>query len=317
MDLLTTIIVGMVLVSVLSFGFGVNFLLMSQREATEERIRGRLGMATDDDDDEIASLIRDEAQDSVRDALGQAGDSIRATLQQAGSDESVGTFVSRSAMFAMVSMLLLGSFVGWQTMPAGLVVGYLPWWRTSGMARKRARSLLDQMPDALDLMGRAMQTGTGLSETFGLVQREMPDPISTEFGKVYEAIRFGKDWRDTLNALIERNPSLFELRLFVSSMLLQREAGGNMIESVSRISRMIRQRSVFDAKVKALSAEARASGAILAAMPVLVILGIVAFNPAYLSPLVSTAVGQVVLVLCISAYFSGIFIMRSVSKVEV
>lgn len=315
MDLLTAIIVGMVIVSVLSFGFGVNFLLMSQREAAEDRLRDRLGMSSEDDE-VLASLIRDEAEDSVRDALGRAGEVIRTTLQQAGSDESVGAFVTRSAIIGLVAAVLVASFFGWQTLIFGLLFGYLPWWRVSRQATKRAKNLLDQMPDALDLMGRAMQTGTGLSETFGLVQREMPDPVASEFGKVYEGVRFGKDWRDTLDALIARNPGIFELRLFVSSMLLQRETGGNMVESVTRISRMIRQRSVFDAKVKALSAEARASGAILAAMPILVIFGLVAFNASYLSPLIDTGVGQVLLVLCLAAYVGGIVIMNVVSKVE-
>lgn len=320
MDLLTLIVGSLTL---LTFGMAAAAAVLYQvgRDSEEDkRLQSRLslmGADEDLDEEELASLIRNEAEDAFRDSLGSLGDTIRLTLQQAGSQQNVSQFVLQSAGLGLIVSVLAIVFIAPSTFFLGPLVALLPWVQVRRTASARAKGLLEQLPDALELMGRAMQAGNGLSETFLLVSEEMPDPIRSDFGRIYESLRFGKDWKEVFSELIEQYPSIFDLRLFVSSLILQRDMGGNTIETVNRISKLIRQRAVFDAKVKAMSAEARMSGYVLASLPIGVSLLIFAGSPEYLSPLFVQPLGQMVSLLCFVGYTTGIFLMRSVSQISI
>ena len=142
-------------------------------------------------------------------------------------------------------------------------------------------------------------------------------PISGEFGRVFEEVRFGRDYRDAFGKLTDRNPGLFDLRLMVSSILLQRETGGNLIEILESIAGTIRARFLFEAKVKAMTSEARFSGYILGGLPLVVGTVISISNPTYLVPLVEDPLGNFLLLYAFSSYSIGTFIMSDISKVEV
>lgn len=296
---------------------GVYFYTRGKKDEVEDKIRHRLGFDPNAEDEELlASLLRDQAADGMLERLGKQGEDIQATIRQAGMDLTVSMLVGYMGVATLTGATLGFIALGPKGLPPGLLAGVIPLWWIRRRAAARAKALLDQMPDALEMMGRAMQAGAGLVDCFRLVQDEMGDPVSTEFGRISDEVRFGKDWREALEQLLIRNPSLFELRLLVSSLLLQRETGGNMIETVTRISKLIRQRSSFDGKVKAMTAEARTSGLVLALMPIGVLVMIVLANAPYLEPLVDTAIGQMVIVYAVSSYAIGIFIMQTASKVE-
>jgi tight adherence protein B len=122
----------------------------------------------------------------------------------------------------------------------GVVLAYLPWIIIKRQATKRANSLVAQLPDSLELMSRSLQAGLGLNDAFRLVAEEMPMPIAAEFGRVFEEVRFGRDYRESFQNMLDRNPDVFDLRLMVSSVLLQRETGGNLIEILENIAETIR-----------------------------------------------------------------------------
>lgn len=295
-----------------------SFYIQGKRDEEEAKVRDRLGIQQWNEDDEaLASLLRESASDGAIDALGAAGDDIQKLIQQAGMTISVSTLLVQMVIALIVSFVVLFFTMGGLASLGCVAFGYLPYWWVSSTAAKRAAKMLDQMPDALEMMARAMQAGAGLSDCFRLVQVEMTDPIAAEFGRVADEVTFGKEWRTALQLLIERNPSLFELRLLVSSLLLQRETGGNMIETLARVAKLIRQRYAFDNKVKAMTAEARTSGMVLALMPLGVALLIFVFNPAYLTPLFEHPLGQIVLVYAVFSYGIGLFLMSAMSTVEV
>ena len=122
--------------------------------------------------------------------------------------------------------------------------------------------------------------------------------------------------RDCLNDLCRRNPRNFDLRIFVSSVILQRETGGNLIEILSNISKTIRNRFVFQRKVKSLTAEARISAYILGGMPFVVALILMVIRPEYLSPLVEDPIGHNMLFFCIFSFSIGVLSMRHLSQIE-
>ncbi|MCB9680272.1 MAG: type II secretion system F family protein [Alphaproteobacteria bacterium] len=316
MDGLIVVMLSMVFAAIVLAGQGVYFYVRGRRDEETDKIRRRLGVPDSSEEEVASSLLRESAADAASDALGNFGAELETTIRSAGMDMTVSGLVTQ--MFLAFFVVFVGGFAvaGPTAAIMAFPCAYLPLWWVRRKAAKRSETMLSQMPDALELMGRGMQAGAGLSDCFRLVNEEMPEPIAEEFGRVYDEVRFGKDWRLALEELVARNPTLFELRLLVSSILLQRETGGNMVDTVNRISKLIRQRYAFDAKVRAMTSEARASGFVLAGMPIGVLILIMFANAPYLSPLIDTAVGQVAIVYAVASYGIGIFVMSAMSKVE-
>jgi tight adherence protein B len=317
MNAVALVVLSMVFAAIVFAAMSVLYFIRGRREAERIRIQQRLGMGMTDEEEVITSLLREQVSDSALDRLGNVGSNMQIAIQQAGMKMTVSTLVTYMVVLGFTAFLGFGIFLGPKGTPLALLFAWAPYRWVQSRAASRAKKLVGQLPDALEMMGRAMQTGAGLIDCFRLVQVEMADPVAGEFGTVYEQVRFGKDWRLALDELIQRNPTLFDLRLLVSSLLMQKETGGNMIETVNRISKLIRARAAFDGKVKAMTSEARASGFILAMMP-LGVFGLVFFaNADYLEPLWTTMLGQIAVVYAVVSYGAGIFIMTALSTVDV
>jgi tight adherence protein B len=161
-----------------------------------------------------------------------------------------------------------------------------------------------------------LQAGHGLSDALKLCAEEMQPPVAQELGRVFEEHNLGRDLRDALQNLSVRNPTSFDIKIFVSSVLLQRDTGGNLIEILDNISRTIRDRFVFQAKVKALTAEARISAYILGGLPFVLLTLIAAIRPFYLLPLVTDPLGIKLAIGAVSLFGTGVFVMSRISSVE-
>jgi tight adherence protein B len=310
-------IIGLVIVFAVTIGIGQGFYwtYISRKEMEREQLARRLGTMTHEEVE--ALLFKDRAVDAAANALGSVGMGLQQTLRQAESNSTVGQLLIRSVGVGIVLAILLGIILGRIGLPFALIGAFLPYLLIRSRAKKRGKMLLEQLPEALDLMSRSLQAGLGLSDAFKLAAEEMPMPLAGEFGRIFEEIRYGREYRMAMGGLVERNPQLFELRIFVSSVLLQRETGGNLIEILNTISSTVRNRFVFDAKVRALTAEAKFSAMILGGLPIGVG-GMLAFsNPTYLFPLFSDPWGHIMLAMFILLYAVGGFFMYSISKVDV
>lgn len=282
-----------------------------ERQAAElARRLGSLG------GDEAESLFRERARDGLADSLGNLGQRLETKLLAADSNLSVSGLFTRMVGIAIAGALGGLIFVGGVGVVFA-VAGFAPLILLNRAAAKRQRMLISQLPDALDLMARSMQAGLGMTDAFRLAAEEMPMPIAAEFGRVFEEVRLGRDYREALTKLLERNDGVFDLRLFVSSVLLQRETGGNLIEILDNISNMIRGRFLFQAKVRALTAEAKFSAIIIGSLPLIVSALVTVVNPEYLSPLFTDPLGMLILLYAFSSYSIGTLIILDISKVEV
>lgn len=313
-------IMAIVFAGIVSVGQGVFWMIRTQREREVLRLRHRLGFQEEEEEEaaeEEANLFREQAADAAIAALGDFGEQLQQTISAAESNLTVTGLLTQSAGLFFVVGIGAGYFVGPPGILGGLVAAYIPYFWLERMGTQRMGQLLSQMPDALELMARSMQTGMGLSDAFKMVAEEMQLPIASEFGLVFEEVRFGKEWRDTLGNLVNRNPKVFELRLFVSSVLLQRETGGNIIELFNKISKTIRERYVFEAKVQAMTSEARFSAMVMASMPLGVGVMIMVMNPDYLLPLWEDPRGNMLLLACVGMYSTGLYIMNNITQVKV
>ncbi len=294
---------------------GLYWYALSRREQREQELSELLGTARRE---EITSLIKMDPRQ--RKSLRQAGDSILGNMNdlllQAGQPFDLTGLWTRIGIFALVGAVV-GAFSLGPLGLCGIVMGYFPLARLKGQIEERALLLAEQLPDALDLLARSLQAGQGIGEAMRVAAEELSPPISTEFGRVYEENNLGLDFREALERLLLRNRSSFDLKIFVSSVLLQRDTGGNLIEILENISNTVRSRFVFQGKVKAMTAEARLTAYILGGLPFFVTGAILAVRPTYLDPLLHDPLGNMMLGYTIFSFILGVFVMKEISKVEV
>jgi len=311
------ILLAVVFTAVLAIGQGLYWAYVGRQEQKQEELKRRLGQSGDDAVD-MESLFHEEEGDMAASALGTMGAHIRALIIQAEAGYSVGHFASRVIIAFGLGLvgggLLLQSMIG---MIFAFPLAAAPYVLLRYQANARTALLVQQLPDSLELMARSLQAGMGLSDAFKLVAEEMPMPVAAEFGRVFEEVRFGRDYREAFEKMLSRNPGVFDLRLFVSSVLLQRETGGNLIEILNNIASTIRGRFVFEAKVRAMTSEAKFTAILLACLPIFVVLVLLFMNPDYLSPLTTDIIGNGIIVLAICMYSFGGFLMYETSNVEV
>ncbi|MGV7228007.1 MAG: type II secretion system F family protein [Nitrospirales bacterium] len=189
-------------------------------------------------------------------------------LQQANSQMPLGVFLMLSGVLGVVGMVV-AAFMDYPLLVAGgvgLVCLMLPLMKIKMQRTARFKNFECQLPEALDLMARALRAGHAFSVGMKMVGDEFPDPIGPEFSRTVEEISFGIDTPEAMNNLNERVVST-DLKFFITALVVQRETGGNLAEIIEAISRLIRQRFELLGRVKALSAEGRLSGIVLFVMP--------------------------------------------------
>lgn len=300
--------------ALLAFSF-IYWGVEARREDQVRELQRRLGQLSGDMDG--GTLFKQSARDEFAQALGESGAALESLLRQANVDYSVSGLLVRMALFGMVGIVI--GFVITQSFFAllGVVFGVVPYMLLVRTANNRTAKISQQLPEALDLMARSLRAGHGLNDAMRMCAEELPMPIAVEFGRVYEEHNLGRDLRESLAALIERNPQNFDLRIFVSSVLLQRDTGGNMIEILQNISKTIRDRFIFQGKVRSLTAEARFSAYILGGMPFVVVGAILVIRPTYLEPMVEDPIGHGMIAAVIVLFTTGVLIMRRISQVEI
>lgn len=192
-------------------------------------------------------------------------------LLQSGLDWTVAKLALVSLMFAVfVSMAC--SFLHVTPliqMAAALGAAFLPLAYVQWKRGRRLRRMEQQLPDALDLIGRAMRAGHALPSGLQMAGEEMAHPIGGEFRITHDEVNFGVSMQQALMNLSERVP-ITDLRYFVVAVLVQREAGGNLTELLDNLSTLVRSRLKFHGKIKVLTTEGRMSAWVLCLLPFII-----------------------------------------------
>jgi len=221
--------------------------------------------------------------------------------------------VKPSALFgAGLVLAVIGLVAGYVTVNAyvapvvAIVFFVVPFAWLFMKRNRRLKKFAGQLPEAMELIARALRAGHSLAAGLHVVAEEMPQPIAKELGRVYEEQNLGITLDDALKNLTERVPNL-DLRFFVTSVAIQRQTGGDLAEILERIGYVIRERYKILGQVKALTAEGRLSGIVLISLPIFLFLLMLWMRPAYISMLwtedmgIKMSVGAVVLMV-IGAY---------------
>jgi tight adherence protein B len=210
-----------------------------------------------------------------------------------------GISIGLAVVGAALSIWLVNMYV----LPLGALMSFaLPWVWLFAKRSGRLKSFASQLPDAMELVARALRAGHSLAAGMHVVAEEMPSPICKEFGRVYEEQNLGIPLEEALKNMCDRVPNL-DLRFFVTSVAIQRQTGGDLAEILDRIGHVIRERFKILGQVKALTGEGRLSGIVLIALPLGLFMMMLWMKPDYIELLwkdplgVQMSIGAVVLML--------------------
>ncbi len=170
-------------------------------------------------------------------------------------------------------------------------MAFLPLFWVLWRRKRRLKAFGGQLPEALDMLARALRSGQSLAAGMGMVASELGAPLGKEFGRVFEEQNLGIAWEDSLDALTERVPNV-DLRFFATALILQRQTGGDLAEILDKIAGLIRERFQIWGQVQALTGKGRISGVVLMGLPVVLFIAVYRLNPDYLMVLFTDPLGK-------------------------
>ena len=197
-----------------------------------------------------------------------------------------------------IALATIGVAVAWfSRLPApvypvvALILGAVPLCWLLVRRRKRLKKFATQLPDALELIARALRSGHSLSSGLHVVVDEMPEPVATEFAMAYEEQNLGVSIDVALKNMLNRTPNM-DLKFFVTAVAIQRQAGGDLAEILDKIGYIIRERFKIMGQVQALTGEGRMSGVVLMALPIALFFAVYYLNREYVTVLFTEPLGK-------------------------
>jgi tight adherence protein B len=238
--------------------------------------------------------------------------SLSARIAQAGLSWSKRQFMLVSAgLGAGVFILVLGAGAG---LLAALALGFaaafgLPFWVLGFLKKRRESRFIANFPDAVDVITRGIKAGLPVLDCFKVIAHEAQEPVRSEFRAIIETQAIGMPLGDACGKLYERIP-LPEANFFGIVISIQQKSGGNLSEALGNLSRVLRDRKKMRAKIQAMSMEAKASAAIIAALPVTVMLLVYITSPQYIELLWTESLGRMMLAACVIWMSMGVLVMK-------
>lgn len=278
----TTILIYIFLfVGTLLFIEGLYFLVHDMRIGPNRQINRRLRLiGAARDPRAVLRRLRREETNTMGKFVAQALPRLDRFITQSGIPIRTGQFTALMLGVTVITVVILALITAlpvWQGLLMGIGAGFgIPLLVLYRRRKTRLKRFAEQLPDTLDLLVRSLRAGHPLTAAFSLVSREMPDPIGSEFGIMQDEMTYGLGLDEALTSLAERVPQQ-DLRFFVVSIQIQRQSGGNLAEILTNLASVIRDRFRMFAKVRALSAEGRFSGAAIGVMP-LILYGILSIT---------------------------------------
>jgi tight adherence protein B len=242
---------------------------------------------------------------------------LRQLVEQSGLSLNAGTLVLMCGCAGVATYLIVAflSHLMLLGLGAGVIATYIPIWIVQRARTKRMLKFEEHFPEAIDLIARALRAGHALPTGLGMVADELPAPVGTEFRMLYDEQNFGLTLPDAMRNFARRIPVL-DARFFVTAVLTQREAGGNLAEVLDNLSSVIRERFKVKRQVRVISAHGRITGWILACLPPSLALVLSVINPAFIRILTHDPIGQKMIIAAVVLQTIGTLIIRKIVNIE-
>jgi tight adherence protein B len=305
---------GVIFCTMLAFSDGSGGALAKRATRVAARTRGEAP---------VAALSLRRAADGGLDTLIRRflprPELLRERLRRTGKSISIGKyaiFCLIVAILAIVANLSLGLGLA-KAIPAGIVTGILfPHIIIGKLIQRRIYRFEALFPEAIGLIVRGLRSGLPATESMQVVGREIGDPVGEEFRRISDDVRLGMPLEEALWNTAKRIGTP-EFNFLVVTMIVQRETGGNLAETLENLDNVLRRRRQMRLKIKAMSSEARASAMIIGSLP-FVMFGIMfVVNNAYIMQLVNTHAGNMLLLGAACSMITGIGVMRKLIRFEI
>jgi tight adherence protein B len=302
--------------------FSYSFRIL--RHPDRNRIRRRLRTISLDPDGERDSSVLKKDILSANPTLNRVLSAISLArwahrfLAQANIQCTVGSFI-----LIVIALLLGGFLIGMMMTRNGAVsavialgMALVPFIHAKLKKARRLQKFERQLPEALDLVARALKAGHAFSSGMQLAADEFDDPLGPEFQKTMDEINFGMSVSDALKNLSMR-VDCPDVRYFIVSVLVQRETGGNLAEIIENLACLIRERFKLRGRIRVLAAEGKLSAVILIAIPFFVVLVLRLFNPNYIATLLEDPLGKGIAVVAAILMGAGVLVMRRMIDIKI
>lgn len=293
------------------------------RNPNDSAMHDRLDMlagkkaASSVDDTSVLSRPLDDMPNAIEEFI-QNFFNVRRLLEQAQIEMGPGKFIGICSVLGAVGLAIAASTrLHWAlyfVLPALLFP--LPFGWVFLKRKWRMKRFTKQLPEALDMIGRALRAGHSLGAGFQMVATEIPEPLGLEFGRVYEEQNLGIALEESLQNMCERVPSL-DIRFFTTAVILQRTTGGDLAEILEKLSHIIRERFQIWGQVQALTGEGRLSGIVLLAMPPTLFVTMMFLNYDYVMLLINTDLGNKMLAVACVMQFVGAIVIKKIISIKV
>jgi tight adherence protein B len=292
----------------------------------KSQVAGMLQTAAGEAAVNVSNLLKEiesEKQTGIRSLLSTLQFSKHATemIQQAGM-----SWTSSRLIISMALMVIPGAFLGVMVpflfngfatgMLVGIVFGSLPYVVVRSKRSKRLATLEEQFPEALDFLARSMRAGHAFSISLEMLGEEMADPLGQEFRALFNEQNLGAPIDIALGNFSSRVP-LLDVRFFTSSVMLQKQTGGNLSEILARLAYIIRERFRLKGQVKAASAHGRMTATILTLLPVFTMLALLFVAPGYLQGMAADPDGKFMIGGAVAAQLLGNFFIKKIINIKV
>jgi len=306
-----------VALAVIGLSVTVGGFILSRR-AGRSLIEERLGLESVETT--VVAVRRSPLGDALNRALVRGGMAADLATQLARADIklTVGEFLA-----ATVIVMILGGGVAYlltrQVVAAVLacvVCFFAPRWYIAFLRGRRLRAFNDQLGDTINLMVNSLRAGYSVMQAMDAVAQEMGTPISTEFGRVGQEVQLGLTLEQALSNMLRRVPS-DDLDMMITAVNVQREVGGNLAEVLDSISHTIRERIRIKGEIRALTAQSRISGYMVAMVPIVLAVVIYLIQPEFMSLLFTERCGWIMLGVAVVGIVAGFVVIGKIVDIDV
>ncbi len=241
---------------------------------------------------------------------------IKEEILFSGVDMEVDAFIILSLM-CMVPPLAIIIMTSAKLFPLAIVGGLIPWFVLKFKASMRQSALARQLPDTLDLLSNSLRAGHSIYSAFEVITKEMPMPVSGIFKTALDELTVGSDAKLAILSLSKTVPNNMDLKFFITAVILQREVGGNLAKILDGLSITIRERFKMAGQLRAQTAQARFSGAMLICVPPAIGGILFVLSPDYMKPLLDTQQGNIALLFSIILLLFGAYLIKKIITIEI
>jgi tight adherence protein B len=300
------------------------FVLIPE-DKSARRLRKRLKAEVAPEDPSAAGALTRRAAplsalkglDALLGRSGRLVEPLRRTVEQSGLQVTIGLIVLATIFVASSTFIVIRLVTGlnWAAMVVAIGAGAAPYLLVRYAAIRRTRLFEDQFPQAIDLIASSLRAGHAFTSGVSMVSDEVADPTGAEFRLLYDQQNFGMPLPDALKAFALRVP-LLDARFFITAVLTQREAGGNLAEVLDNLAGLIRERSRVKRQVRVTSAHGRITGWVLSMMPPALFLLMMLLAPEHMNTFVNDPLGVRMILVALVLQVIGTLTIRRIVNVE-